>query len=234
MISKERREELKGFLKKNKIFLEDYELINMSLTHPSYFAERSSQRNQHNQRLEFLGDAVVGLVIADYLYEKFPDKNEGALTKMRAAVVCKGALAAAARKIKLGDYLLLGRGELLGGGRDRSSNLADAWEALCGAIYLEKGLDYPRDFIVSSLKETLDLVSEGNFGDYKTRLQEIIQKESNQELEYVILSERGPDHDKTFEAGLLLNSKLISQGNGKTKKEAEQEAARQALEIWGK
>lgn len=152
---------------------------------------------------------------------------------MRAAVVCKGALAGAAQKINLGEYLLLGKGEVLGGGKKRSSNLADAWEALCGAIYLQKGLDYLRPFIISSLGHTLDLVSDGNFGDYKTRLQEIIQKSPDQKIDYVILAESGPDHDKSFKAGLLVNEKLISEGNGKTKKEAEQEAARQALEIWG-
>lgn len=234
MISRERKELLMNFLKENKIFVDDYDLINIALTHPSFYAEKSKAKFQHNQRLEFLGDAVVGLVIADYLYEKFPDSNEGALTKMRAAIVCQGALASAARKINLGDYLLLGKGEVLGGGKDRSSNLADAWEALCGAIYLQKGLEQIQPFIVSSLSGTLEFVLEGNFGDYKTRLQEIIQKNPDQKIDYVILAESGPDHDKSFKAGLMVSDELISEGKGKTKKEAEQDAARQALEIWGK
>lgn len=233
MISEKRKKELQEFLEKNNIKMEKYDLLNSSLIHPSFMFEKDIRKNQHNQRLEFLGDAVVGLVIAEHLYNHFPSKKEGVLTKMRAAIVCESSLADSARKINLGHYILMGKGEKMGGGESRVSNLADAWEALCGAIYLETGLDGVREFILSSLKEIIDNVVNGNFGDYKTRLQELIQKFPEQEIEYRILKENGPDHDKDFVAGVYINDEKISEGVGKTKKEAEQGAARQALKIMG-
>jgi len=233
MISEKRKNELQQFLEKNSVRVEKYDLINASLIHPSYIFEKELQKQQHNQRLEFLGDAVVGLVIAEYLYDRFPEKKEGILTKMRAAIVCEGALADAARKINLGRYLIMGKGEKMGGGENRSSNLADAWEALCGAIYLEKGLLGVKNFILECLWDTIDNVAKGNFGDFKTRLQELIQKSPEQEIEYQILEENGPDHDKDFVAGVFINGKIMSKGAGKTKKEAEQKGAREALKILG-
>ena len=233
MVSEKRKKELEEFLKKNNVKMEKYELLNSSLTHPSFMFERDIKKNQHNQRLEFLGDAVLGLVIAEYLYNHFPGKKEGILTKMRAAIVCEGSLAESARKINLGSYILMGKGEKMGGGENRTSNLADAWEALCGAIYLENGIGGVKDFILDSLKEVIDNVVQGNFGDYKTRLQELIQKCPEQEIEYQIIEENGPDHDKDFLAGVNINGKNISQGKGKTKKEAEQVAAKEALIIMG-
>ncbi len=229
MISEKRQKELKHFLERNNVSVEKYELINSSLTHPSYIFEKDIKKTQHNQRLEFLGDAVVGLVIGEYLYKRFPEKKEGLLTKMRAAIVCESSLAAGARKINLGKYILMGKGEMMGGGENRSSNLADAWEALCGAIYLERGLLVVKSFILNSLYEAIDDVVKGNFGDFKTRLQEIVQKAPEQEIEYRILKENGPDHDKDFIAGVYINGEIISQGAGKTKKEAEQGAAKEAL-----
>ena len=233
MVSEKRKKELEEFLKKNNVKMEKYELLNSSLTHPSFIFEKDIKKNQHNQRLEFLGDAVLGLVIAEYLYNHFPGKKEGILTKMRAAIVCEGSLAESARKINLGSYILMGKGEKMGGGENRTSNLADAWEALCGAIYLENGIGGVKDFILDSLKEVIDNVVQGNFGDYKTRLQELIQKCPEQEIEYLIIEENGPDHDKDFLAGVNINGKNISQGKGKTKKEAEQVAAKEALIIMG-
>ncbi len=233
MVSEKRKKELEEFLRKNNIKMEKYELLNSSLTHPSFMFEKDIKKTQHNQRLEFLGDAVLGLVIAEYLYNHFPGKKEGILTKMRAAIVCEGSLADSARKINLGHYILMGKGEKMGGGENRTSNLADAWEALCGAIYLEKGINGVKDFILDSLKEVIDNVVKGNFGDYKTRLQELIQKCPEQEIEYQIIEENGPDHDKDFIAGVNINGKIVSQGKGKTKKEAEQAAAREALVIMG-
>lgn len=233
MVSEKRKKELEEFLKKNNVKMEKYELLNSSLTHPSFMFEKDIKKNQHNQRLEFLGDAVLGLVIAEYLYNHFPGKKEGILTKMRAAIVCEGSLAESARKINLGSYILMGKGEKMGGGENRTSNLADAWEALCGAIYLENGIGGVKDFILDSLKEVIDNVVQGNFGDYKTRLQELIQKCPEQEIEYLIIEENGPDHDKDFLAGVNINGKNISQGKGKTKKEAEQVAAKEALIIMG-
>jgi ribonuclease-3 len=233
MISEKRKKELETFLVKNNVEARNFDLINASLTHPSFIFEKEIQKSQHNQRLEFLGDAVVGLIVGEYLYNRFPEKKEGALTKMRAAIVCESALAGAARKINLGRYMLMGNGENMGGGENRSSNLADAWEALCGAIYLEKGLAGVKDFIIECLWDAIDNVAKGNYGDFKTRLQEIIQKSPEQEIEYRILQENGPDHDKDFVAGVYINGEKIAEGAGKTKKEAEQGAARAALVILG-
>ena len=233
MISEKRKKELETFLVKNNVEAGNFDLINASLTHPSFIFEKELQKTQHNQRLEFLGDAVVGLIVGEYLYNRFPEKKEGALTKMRAAIVCESALAGAARKINLGRYMLMGKGEKMGGGENRSSNLADAWEALCGAIYLEKGLAGVKDFIIDCLWDAIDNVAKGNYGDFKTRLQEIIQKSPEQEIEYRILEENGPDHDKDFVAGVYINGEKVAEGAGKTKKEAEQGAARAALVILG-
>lgn len=233
MVSEKRKKELENLLNQNNVKVGKYDLINSSLTHPSYIFEKDFQKNQHNQRLEFLGDAVVGLVVAEYLFDSFPEKKEGVLTKMRAAIVCESSLADAARKINLGKYILMGKGEKMGGGENRSSNLADAWEALCGAIYLECGLPVVKGFILSSLLEAVENVIKGNFGDFKTRLQELIQKSPEQEIEYRIIEENGPDHDKDFVAGVFINGEMMSKGAGKTKKEAEQGAAREALVIMG-
>jgi ribonuclease-3 len=233
MISEKRKKELEAFLSQNNVKVDKYDLINSSLTHPSFIFEKDFPKNQHNQRLEFLGDAVVGLVIAEYLFNSFPEKKEGVLTKMRAAIVCESSLADAARKIHIGKYILMGKGEKMGGGEKRSSNLADAWEALCGAIYLECGLKVAEGFILYSLQEAIENVIKGNFGDFKTRLQELIQKSPEQEIEYQILEENGPDHDKDFVAGVFINGEMMSKGAGKTKKEAEQGAAREALVIMG-
>lgn len=233
MISEKRKKELEKFLGQNNVKMKKYDLLNSSLTHPSFMFEKDIQKSQHNQRLEFLGDAVLGLVIAEYLYNHFPGKKEGILTKMRAAIVCEGSLAESARKINLGHYILMGKGEKMGGGEDRSSNLADAWEALCAAIYLDNGIEGVKEFILKSLKEVIDNVVQGNFGDYKTRLQEHIQRFPDQEIEYQIIEENGPDHDKEFIAGVNINGKMISQGSGKTKKEAEQGAAKEALLVLG-
>ncbi len=233
MISERRRKELEIFLNQNNVIVKELDLINSSLIHPSFIFEKDFPKNQHNQRLEFLGDAVVGLVIGEYLYNSFPERKEGVLTKMRAAIVCESSLADAARKINLGKYILMGKGQKMGGGEKRSSNLADAWEALSGAIYLECGLDGAKDFILRTLREAIENVIKGNYGDFKTRLQELIQKSPEQEIEYKILEEKGPDHDKDFLAGVFINGEMISTGAGKTKKEAEQGAAREALVIMG-
>jgi ribonuclease-3 len=204
-----------------------------ALTHPSYVFENPQFGKENNQRLEFLGDAILDFVVAEYLYLIYPDRPEGELTKMRAAVVNETTLAHKAMEIELGKELLLGKGEQVSGGRERPSILADAWEAVIGAIYLQYGLQEARRVILELLRPAIDEVAKGNYGDYKTVLQEKAQREEK-EVNYQILAEDGPDHNKSFTAGVFLQGNLMGKGVGRTKKEAEQHAAQQVLEHWGR
>ncbi|MDD2233451.1 MAG: ribonuclease III [Desulfitobacteriaceae bacterium] len=208
-------------------------LLTIALTHPSYLFENPQMGREHNQRLEFLGDAILDFIVAEYLYLSYPDRPEGELTKMRAAVVNETTLARNAREIDLGSELLLGRGEQSSGGRERSSILADAWEAVIGAIYLQFGLETARRVILELLKPVIEEVAKGNYGDYKTMLQEKAQSQER-EVSYRILLEEGPDHSKIFTSGVFLDGKLRARGSGRTKKEAEQLAARDVLVEWGR
>lgn len=208
------------------------ELLATALTHTSFANENRSMQVEHNQRLEFLGDAVLELVISDYLFTNYPHHEEGVLTKIRAAVVCEPSLARVAQGLKLGQALRLGKGEERTGGRERPAALADAFEALVGAIYLDQGLDKIRCFILQSLKEDIIAYAQGNHaGDYKSELQEWIQQYTDQPLNYVILNEFGPDHNKTFTAGVEFRQDMWGTGKGRTKKEAEQTAASNALNM---
>ncbi|MDS1029915.1 ribonuclease III [Bacillota bacterium LX-D] len=220
---------LRLLLDKFEIKLSNIATLNVALTHPTYVFENKALRLEHNQRLEFLGDAVLGLVVGEYLYQHFPKKPEGELTKIRAAVVCEAALAKVASQLGLGQLLLLGRGEEISGGRERNSILADAFEAVLAAVYLEAGLDQARKLAITMLQKEIDNVAQGDYGDYKTALQEIIQKNFDENVSYVILSESGPDHNKSFLAGIMFQGELIAKGVGKSKKEAEQKAAYKAL-----
>lgn len=217
---------------KQKFGLEqaDTELLTQALTHPSYVFENVKRGLEHNQRLEFLGDAVLGLVIAEDLFQRYPDRPEGELTKMRAAIVCEPTLAKNAMELGLGQFLRLGRGEEMSGGRERPSILADAFESVTGALYLSLGLAGVRAFVLDRLAGEIDRVVTGQYVDFKTSLQEIIQKHSDDIIHYKILSESGPDHNKSFVAGVTLNNELLGKGVGKTKKEAEQRAAKAALD----
>ena len=206
-------------------------LVNEALTHPSYIFDGNNGTTSHNQRLEFLGDAVVGLVTAKYLYKKYPKKSEGELTKLRAAIVCESSLAYGAKRLRLGEYLQLGKGEELMGGAERSSNLADCFEAFTAAIYLSVGLEEVQEFILAALKSKIHDAINGKLGDYKTLLQEFIQRSPENELAYQIVKEEGPDHKKEFLAAVYLNKLELSKGMGKTKKAAEQQAAKKALFI---
>lgn len=209
----------------------NWNLLHQALTHTSFANEIKRVQLVHNERLEFLGDAVLELVISTYLYTTFPSLSEGELTKARAAVVCEATLAKRAAGLQLGQYLLFGKGELATGGRERVSILADAFEAVIGAIYLESGLTGATDFILAQLAEDLQSIKTGTYiQDYKTVLQEEVQKDSNNHVSYVILSESGPDHNKRFETAVLINDCQYGIGLGKSKKEAEQLAAKQALE----
>lgn len=205
-------------------------LLLQALTHSSCVHESRGHGLSHNQRLEFLGDAVLELVISEHLYKTFPDRTEGELTKMRAASVCEPSLAKVARGLDLGRCLRMGRGEERSGGRERPSILADAFEALLGAIYLDQGLDVTRKFILQCLNPILEDVVAGRLDrDYKTELQEILQQTSPEPLTYLIMNETGPDHDKTFTAGILYRGEIIGKGTGHSKKEAEQQAAKNAF-----
>jgi ribonuclease-3 len=215
------------------VSFKDPELLLIALTHPSYLAEHP-QANNHNQRLEYLGDAVLGLVVADYFYHRFPEEPEGQLTRMRAAVVCESTLARMARQLDLGSYLRLGHGEELSGGRQRSSVLADALEALTGAVFLDQGWQQARRFLLLLLGEEMLTIARGSGQDYKTALQEVVQQRGGDTLAYCIVDEAGPDHDKHFTAGVLWNGEMLGRGRGKSKKEAEQQAAKNALAMLDK
>ncbi|SHH01672.1 RNAse III [Thermosyntropha lipolytica DSM 11003] len=215
------------FLQDNDLWFKNPELIRMALTHPSYAQEKNSLFN--NQRLEFLGDAVLNFIVAEYLYNNYPDKPEGDLTRIRAKVVCEKSLVKVAQKINLGDYLLLGKGEEKSGGRKRKSILADAVEAVIGAIYLDQGYEKARDFILLHLKDYIAESAQGDYCDYKSRLQEMVQAKSSENVSYSIIKETGPAHCKNFVAGVFFQGKLIATGEGKSKKEAEQNAAEKVL-----
>lgn len=209
-------------------------LFRKAMTHSSYANEQRARHLQHNERLEFLGDSVLGFVTADYLYNHYPELPEGELTKLRAAVVCEHALCEVAKELGINEEICLGHGEETGGGRQRPSILADATEALLGAIYLDGGIEPARDFVLSFVPRKADEARrDGAFKDYKTTLQEIVQKNRQETLEYRLAGESGPDHAKQFTMELLLNSNVFAAGTGKSKKEAEQMAAREALRLMG-
>ncbi len=206
------------------------ELARTALTHKSFANEQKGGGVSDNERLEFLGDAVIDLAASHRLMERFPTANEGELSKLRAALVDEEALARAARGIQLGDLLLLGRGEEMTGGRNKSSLLADALEAAVGAVYLDAGIEQALAVVDKVLAGGFDDVTKnGADRDHKTRLQEIVQGEAGVVPRYRVARERGPDHQKEFVVDLLLNDVVVGQGTGRSKKEAEQAAARNAL-----
>ena len=221
------KESIRAFEEKIGYEFKDKTYIQTALTHSS-FANEHKEFN-YNERLEFLGDSVLGLVVSDYLFRARNDLPEGKLTRLRANVVCEESLSAVARKINLGDHLFLGKGEKASGGSDRDSILADATEAVIAAIYLDGGFDQAKDFILSNLRDTIAKNIDGNiFRDYKTILQEIIQG-NNGKISYKLVGESGPDHNKEFEMQVKCGQDTIGIGKGKNKKEAEKEAARDAL-----
>lgn len=207
------------------------ERLKRSLTHKSYSNELRLEDLQHNERLEFLGDAVLELVISDLLIKHFPKSREGLMSKIRASLVNEEALAKRARQIELGKYLFLGKGEEQGEGREKNSLLSDAFEALLGAIYLDSNLQITYKIIKRLFLEELLLASTEDISrDFKTKLQEEAQNRFRVAPEYRLIDEIGPDHDKIFEIHLFINERKISEGRGKSKKQAEQKAAEQALE----
>lgn len=215
-----------GYKFHNPVFLE------VALTHSSYANEVKHQL-KYNERQEFLGDAVLSIIVSDYLFNNYT-VPEGELTKLRAAIVCEKSLDVMANKIHLGEYLRLGRGEEMTGGRTRPSIIADAFEALIAAIYLDNGIESARAFVLPFVTEMLEHEDSLSFKDYKTILQEIIQQNPEEKLVYKLVGEKGPDHDKRFVVDVMLNSNVIGKGEGRSKKNAEQMAAKEALELMGR
>ncbi len=221
----------------------DRGILRLALTHSSY-ANEIKAKNKHelcNERLEFLGDSILSLVTSEYIFSAYPSLPEGELTKIRAESVCEEALSEYASDISLGTYLFLGRGEKQNGGRERKSICADAFEALIAAIFTDskkRGEPDPflqaKSFVLPYISVHVEkLIKRGKSGDYKTKLQQIVQQVNGEVLEYVVVSETGPDHNKTFVVEAHLNSNVIGKGKGKNKREAEQAAAKEALSLFG-
>ena len=204
-------------------------LLQQAMAHSSYANERWHDSLMSNERLEFLGDSILGMLVADYLYRTFPNRPEGELTRMRADMVCERSLAVVAAQLDLGKHLLLGKGEEQGGGRHRESILADAVESVIAASYLDGGMEAAKSFVQKFVLVHVP-VNRPNNMDYKTALQEKVQQKKNQTLSYVLVGESGPDHDKHFEVQLRLNDQVVGVGSGSSKKRAEQDAAKAALE----
>lgn len=207
-------------------------LIKEALSHSSYANEKKKTRNS-NERLEFLGDSVLSVIVSQYLFEHFSHLPEGELTKIRASLVCEKSLHEFAKKIKLGEFIRLGKGEENTGGRERPSILADAFEAVIAAVYLDGGLEAARKHVLRFIPKDIGEKNPTVFSDYKTILQEVTQKNPEEKVEYVLAGQTGPDHNKVFKVNVCLNSNIIGTGKGKSKKEAEQMAAKEALELMG-
>ena len=204
-------------------------LLQNALTHSSYANERYRNSLMSNERLEFLGDSILGMVVAEHLYRSFPDRPEGELTRMRADMVCETALAAVADRLQLGQHVLLGHGEARFGGRTRNSILADAVESVIAACYLDGGMSVAETFIRNFVLCNVPAERLHNT-DYKTALQELVQQKKDQILRYELIAESGPDHDKQFAVSVSLNGTVVGTGSGRSKKRAEQDAARTAIE----
>lgn len=223
---------MKGIEEKIAYSFKNKDLLKTALTHSSYSREQS-KTEAHNERLEFLGDALLDAIIGEELFRIFPDKEEGFLSKTRASLVCEKSLYNLAKKIDLGDYLRLGNGEEKTGGRNRNSILADAVEAVIGAVFLDGGYDKTREVVLEGFADLIEDTKMGKLvvTDYKTALQERLQAEGirSDNIEYVDIGQEGPDHDKVFTVSLIIGDKTIAQGKGKSKKQAQQNAAEAAL-----
>ena len=222
----EKLEERIGYNFKNIKYLET------AMSHSSYANEKKGAIKS-NERLEFLGDAVLSIIVSDYIFLHCPHFPEGELTKLRASLVCEKALCGFAKSISLGDSIMLSKGEARSNGNERPSILADAFEATIAAIYLDGGLEQAKKFVLKFVIPSIESPKFKSFKDYKTILQELVQKNPGESLEYVLVDESGPDHDKHFVIEVHLNHNVIGKGGGRSKKEAEQQAAREALELMG-
>lgn len=224
-----RRRELLKLEERLGVKFNQIEYLNAALTHTSYANDRQLESNE---RLEFLGDAVLELASSTYLFENFPELSEGELTRTRASIVCQATLSKLAAELGLGKMLLLSHGEDASGGRYRESNLEDTFESIIGALYLDSGWEVAKNYVVKQLAAEFEAVKSGRpLKDSKTLLQELIQRDSTKKIEYVELSVTGPDHMRTFECAVKVDGKILGKGKGRSKKLAEQVAAKKALEI---
>ena len=232
-LSEERREELEKLAGNLGVKFRNLALLDRALTHTSY-ANEAKRKTDHNERLEFLGDAVLELASSTYLYGHFKHLPEGELTKIRASIVRSETLARLARDLKLGEHLLLGRGEEMGGGRDRQTNLEDAFEAVIGAIYEDQGWETAQDYVVRQLAHEFQQASRVGeiLTDYKTTFQELVHRDPDKVITYEEVGESGPAHEKTFTCRVLVDGLAYGEGSGRSKKAAEQQAARAALARW--
>ena len=219
--------ELEKLEKSIKYEFNNKEILKRALTHTSYANEH---KKESNEKLEFLGDSILEFISSDYIYHKYPSLTEGEMTKVRAAVVCGENLAKVAKLYNIGEWLYLGNSELRSGGKDRVAILEDATEAIIAAIYLDGGIEPVKKFIIENLKEEIEKATK-NVGikDYKTVLQEILQENGEVKIQYEIIKEMGPDHDKSFIAQVKLNGKVLAKGEGKSKQKAEMKAAKKAI-----
>lgn len=209
----------------------EIERLRQAVTHSSFANEHRNMYIKDNERLEFLGDAILDLIISEYLFNKYKEMPEGDLSKIRASIVCEASLAKIARKINLGEYILLGKGEEMTGGRTRASILADAFEAVTGSIFVDGKFEDVREFLQRTLINEVDDISiQDLYTDYKTLLQENIQRESTLPIRYEVVEEKGPDHDKNFYVAVYHGEVSLGKGVGKSKKEAEQDAAKIAID----
>ena len=217
--------------KKLRIDFNNLEIYQLAFKHPSYLNENFSYPTNTNQRLEFLGDAILGLILSDYLYTKFPEYNEGFLTDIRSELVKDQTLSIIGKEIDLGHYLILGKGENKSGGREKESNIADAFEALLGAIFIDKGFDIVKSVIHNIFADRIDLISPKELKDPKTRIQEYYLNNQSVIPIYKLVKKDGNEHNPIFTMSLIINNKVISYGEGSSKKQAEQNAAKAALDI---
>ncbi len=229
MSSEERKDDLRFFQKLIGYSFNNQQLLRKALTHKSYVNEMA-EPIKNNERFEFMGDSVIDVIVSDYLVRNFPDLAEGPLSKIRAAVVHEAGLADLARAVDLGQYLLLGKGEELSGGREKNSLLADAYEAVAGAVYFDSDMATAFRIFLPQLKSKINQCSEtSNSIDFKSELQEYTQSHLSCVPTYQVIKETGPDHSKQFQVGALIHEEILGQGTGRTKKEAEQSAAKVAL-----
>lgn len=228
----EHEEDLTEFQEKIGYTFKRIHYLEQALTHSSY-ANEGRKHLKNNERLEFLGDSVLSVIVARYLFLTYKDLPEGVLTKMRASLVCEKALDVYAAELDLGSYLRLGKGEEITGGRQRPSIIADAFEAVLAAIYLDGGYEEAQRFVMRFIPGNIDIQKQSPLSDYKTALQEVVQQNKEEKIAYRLVDEQGPDHAKVFTAEVLLNSNVIGRGTASSKKQAEQNAAKEALELMG-
>ncbi len=229
MISEARKNKLETFQKRLAYWFKNLNLLNQALTHKS-FVNENNRKYKDNERLEFLGDSVLDLIIGEYTLKKFTKHMEGDLSKIRAALVNESNLSQIARSLKLGEYIQLGKGELQAGGHDKNSILANTFEAIVAALYLDEGLKTTAKIILPLFKSDLHhLANTSLYRDYKSELQEFTQAKKFAIPAYKVIKEIGPDHNKIFEVTVIVNDKIAGKGKGKSKKEGEQEAAKEAL-----